>query len=110
MRFFRVIFWLGAAVLTTAAETRVRITGMSAKCEPQMLAMMGGRLTHIKASPATPPLADDAAFILRQLLENDGYTGATVDWKIRGRDELELVVSGLFESDGGGLGGVGSVG
>jgi outer membrane protein assembly complex protein YaeT len=93
MRFFRVILLLAATVLTTAAETSVRITGMRAKSEQQMLAMVGGRLTHIKASPATPPLADDAAFILRQLLENDGYTGATVDWKIKGRDEVELVVS-----------------
>lgn len=93
MHILRIILMLGAAALTTTAETRVRITGMRAKSEQQMLAMMGGRLTHIKASPATPPLADDAAFILRQLLENDGYTGATVDWKIRGRDEVELVVS-----------------
>lgn len=93
MRVFRVIVLLGTAVLTTAAETQVRVTGMRAKSEHQMLAMMGGRLVHIKASPPTAPLADDAAFILRQLLENDGYSGATVDWKIKGRNEVELIVS-----------------
>ncbi len=92
MHVFRVIFLLVAAVLTVAAETRVRITGMRDKSEQQMLTMMGGRLTHVQASPASAPLADDAAFILRQMLEDDGYSGAVVEWRIRGRNEVELVV------------------
>lgn len=92
MRYLRfIILWVLSA-LTCMAETRVRVLGMRDKSEPQILEMMGGRLEHIRSSPASPPLADDAAFILRQLLQNDGYTDATVDWKINGRDEVALIV------------------
>jgi outer membrane protein assembly complex protein YaeT len=88
----RVILTLLLTALAAAGETRVRITGMSHKSEQQMLEMMGGRLEHIRASRAAAPLADDAAFILRQLLEEDGYADAAVDWKIPGPEEIVLVV------------------
>jgi outer membrane protein insertion porin family len=78
--------------LTAVAETRVRITGLKDKSENQALEMMGGRLTHVHSSPASPPLADDAAFLLRQILRKDGYAEATVDWKIAGRNEIVLTV------------------
>ena len=89
----RVILALLLTALAAAGETRVRITGMSHKSEQQMLEMMGGRLEHIRASRAAAPLADDAAFILRQLLEEDGYADAAVDWKISGPEEIVLLVS-----------------
>lgn len=92
MKFFRVIFLLVLTLTTAVAETRVRIVGMRHKSEQQMLELMGGRLVHIRAAPASAPLADDAAFILRQMLAKDGYAGATVDWKLKGRDEVELIV------------------
>lgn len=92
MKFSRVILPLVLTALTAGAETRVRITGMRTKSEGQLLELMGGRLVHIHGSPASAPLADDAAFILRQLLQKDGYSDARVDWKLHGRDEVELVV------------------
>jgi hypothetical protein len=82
-----------AVALTAAAETRVRIVGMQGKSELQMLQLMGGRLEPIRSSPASAPLADDAAFMLRQLLQKEGYADARVDWKITGRDEVRLIVS-----------------
>lgn len=85
------ILWMLLA-LTGLAETRVRIQGMRNKSEAQVLDMMGGRLEHVRSSPASPPLADDSAFILRQLLRKDGYADASVDWKINGRDEVALIV------------------
>ena len=75
------------------AETRVSIVGMRDRTQGQMLDLMGGRLAHIKTSPPSPPLADDAAFILRHLLEKDGYANAEVDWKITGPNSIRLVVS-----------------
>lgn len=72
--------------------TRVRITGMTSKSEHQVMELIGGRLAHVKSSPASPPLADDAAFLLRQVLRKDGYTGAEVDWRIAGRHEIVLTV------------------
>ena len=80
------------AVSTAGAETRVRITGIRQKSEAQVLDMMGGRLVHVRKSPASPPLADDAAFILRRILRIEGYADAEVDWKISGRDEITLLV------------------
>lgn len=90
----RIILRLSLAALTTAAaETRVRVEGMRHKTENQVLELMGGRLTHVRSSPASAPLADDAAFLLRQILRKDGYADAGVDWKISGRDEIVLRVT-----------------
>ena len=88
-----VIFMLLLAAMGAAAETRVRIEGMTHKSESQMLEMLGGRLTHVRSSPAGAPLADDAAFLLRQILRKDGYADAVVDWKISGRQEIVLHVT-----------------
>jgi outer membrane protein assembly factor BamA len=78
--------------MTAGAETRVRIEGLQGKSEGQVLEMIGDRLVHVRASPASPPLADDAAFLLRQTLRKDGYAGAAVDWRIAGREEIVLQV------------------
>lgn len=89
------------AVSTAAAETRVRITGMQGKSDAQVLELMGGRLAHVRASAASPALADDAAFILRRILRNDGYSGAVVDWRIAGNNEITLIVrEGMRQSLG----------
>ena len=63
------------------------------KSENQVLELMGGRLAHVRSSPASAPLADDAAFLLRQILHKDGYTDAAVDWKISWRNEIVLIVN-----------------
>ena len=92
MRFFRSILLLCLTAITAGAETRVRIEGLEKRSGAQALELMGGRLTHVRASPASPPLADDAAFLLRQTLRKDGYADAAVDWKIVSRDEIVLIV------------------
>ncbi len=92
MRVFKVMLLQMLVVLTAGAETRVDITGLRNMSEQAALEMMGGRLTHVRSSPASAPLADDAAFILREMLKQDGYDDAVVEWKIRGRDRIELAV------------------
>jgi outer membrane protein insertion porin family len=92
MKPLRVILLLFLTALSAVAETRVKVTGMKNKSESQVLELMGGRLAHVRSSPASAPLADDAAFLLRQILEKDGYSSAEVDWKISGRDEIVLIV------------------
>jgi outer membrane protein assembly complex protein YaeT len=72
--------------------TRVRIEGMKSRSEPELLQLLGGRLAHVRASPASPPLADDAAFLLRQTLRKDGHADAEVGWRIAGRNEIVLTV------------------
>lgn len=78
--------------LTAVAETRVRITGMKQKTENEVLDLMGGRLAHVWANAAAPSRADDAAFLVRQVLRKDGYIDVRVDWKITGPAEIVLTV------------------
>ncbi len=92
MGILRVMIGLMLTVLAAAAETRVRIEGMRHTSEGEVLDLIGGRLTHVRASPASAPLADDAAFILRRILRKDGYTDAAVEWRISSRNEIVLVV------------------
>ena len=74
------------------AATRVRIEGMQALAAAQALESLGGRLSHVRASAPSPSRADDAAFLLRQLLRRDGHADATVAWRLSGRDEITLTV------------------
>jgi outer membrane protein insertion porin family len=74
------------------AETQIRITGTTRKSESQVLGLMGGRLEHVRTHDASPSRADDAAFLLRQVLRKDGYSTAEVDWKIVRRNEILLSV------------------
>ena len=52
MRFSRSILLLYLTAITAGAETRVRIEGLEKRSETQALELMGGRLTHVRASPA----------------------------------------------------------
>lgn len=74
------------------ADTRIRITGMKSQSENQALDLLGGRLEHVTSGETSAPRADDAAFLLRQILRKDGYAEAQVDWKILNRSEILLTV------------------
>ena len=89
----RVILLFALTLLGAAAETRVRVEGMQHRSESQVLELMGDRLTHVRDSAASAPLADDAAFLLRQLLRKDGYADTTVSWRIVSREEIVLRVN-----------------
>ena len=83
-----------SSVLSEAtAGTRVRIQGVPGRSEQALLGVLGGRLSQIRANPATPFRADDAAFLLRQMLRQDGYAQAEVAWKITGPEEIVLTAS-----------------
>jgi outer membrane protein assembly factor BamA len=78
--------------LVAVADTRVRIAGMKDKSENEVLELLGGRLAHVRSNEASPSRADDAAFLLRQVLRKDGYASVQVDWKILGPQEILLTV------------------
>ena len=85
-----IVMFLAAGL--AAAETRVRIAGLDGAEADRAMSLMEGRLEHVRTSPASPALADDAAFILRRMLRNDGYSDARVDWRIGGPEEITLNV------------------
>ena len=78
--------------IAAVAETRVVIEGMTRRSSGEVLDLMGGRLEHIRSSDASAARADDAAFLVRQVLEKDGYVDVRVAWKIVGRHEILLNV------------------
>lgn len=88
----RVISLLLLTALTATAETRVRITGMTRKSEGNVLDLMGGRLEHVRKNDASTSRADDAAFLLRQVLRKDGYADVRVSSRIVSRTEILLIV------------------
>jgi outer membrane protein insertion porin family len=92
MNLLRTSLMLMLTALTAVAETRVRITGIKQKTENEILDLMGGRLAHVRANEAVPSRADDAAFLVRQVLRKEGYKDVSVDWKIVNRAEIELTV------------------
>ncbi|MEO5714982.1 MAG: BamA/TamA family outer membrane protein [Luteolibacter sp.] len=85
-----------AVFLTVAslavAETEVRITGSQKKSEGELLGLIGERMAHVRSKPASTWRADDAAFLLREVMKKDGYAEVQVDWKIVKSDEILLTV------------------
>ena len=94
MIFFRTSLFLILILTATVvvADTRIVIEGMTRKSSDEVLSLMGGRLEHVRASAASPARADDAAFLVRQVLQKDGYVDVSVSWKITGRQEILLSV------------------
>lgn len=86
------IVCLFLTVAAASADTRVRVAGMQNKSEGQVLDLMGGRLEHVTKSDTSPSRADDAAFLLKQVLQKDGYADVQVSWRIVSRTEILLTV------------------
>lgn len=89
----RSITLLLLTLASATAETVIHITGTSRRSEGQVLELMGGRLEHVRKGDATPSRADDAAFLVRQVLKKDGFPSAQVSWKIVSRNEIQLIVN-----------------
>jgi outer membrane protein insertion porin family len=89
-------FRTGIVLLLTAlfadGETTVRIVGMKDKSESEVLGLMGGRLAHVRSDDTSPSRADDAAFLVTQVLRKDGYADVRVEWRIVSRTEILLTV------------------
>jgi len=89
----RIILLAMVTVQAAAAETRVVIRGLENQSSNQVLGLMGGRLEHIRNGEATPARASDAAFLVRQILEKDGYADVRVDGKVVSNSQILLTVN-----------------
>lgn len=74
-------------------ETRVKILGMKSKTEREVLTLIGGRLVYIKGKQATPWRANDAAFMVEEILRNDGFHEVSVKGRVDAADRISLVVN-----------------
>ena len=81
-----------ASVLTVSAETEVDIRGMQSKSKNQVMRLVGGRLVYIREKKASTWRANDAAFIVQQILRNDGFYEVSVEGKIESPDRIVLIV------------------
>ena len=88
----RAILLLLLTTLSAIAETRVRITGMTSRTEDEVLSLMGGRLAHVRSHAASTSRADDAAFLVREVLRKDGYGQVVVQYKVVSSTEILLTV------------------
>ena len=96
MILFRSIAVFLFAASIAGAETLIRIVGSQSKSEGQLLELIGNRLGHVRDKPAATWRADDAAFLLRQVMLKDGYPEVKVSWKIVKSDEIQLTVNEGF--------------
>jgi outer membrane protein insertion porin family len=92
MSSFRVHFLLLVTALAAVAQTEVRVVGMRQKSENEVLSLIGERLEHVRAKPASASRGDDAAFLLRQVLVRDGYAQVEVNYQIASSSEIILLV------------------
>lgn len=76
-----------------AAETPVRVQGGS-RGAGEIDLLLGSRLEHVRNSPPSAALADDAAFLLRQMLRKEGHAAAEVDGRVSGGGILLTVREG----------------
>ncbi len=92
MNFNRIITVFLTVASIAGAETSVRIAGSKQKSEGELLGLIGERMAHVCNKPASTWRADDAAFLLREVMKKDGYAEVHVDWKIVRSDEILLTV------------------
>ncbi len=62
----------------------IEIRGVRSISNHQALSLIDNRIAFVKGRPPTPALADDAAFILKLLLENHGFEDPEVTPSIEG--------------------------
>lgn len=81
-----------AAAIMAMAKTKVSIRGAVSKSEGELISLMGGRLTHVENKPASASRADDAAFLLTQVMRKDGYADVKVMPRVVNAGEIMLTV------------------
>lgn len=98
MTFFRYILpalifaCILAGGVVCAQETKIEIRGMHSKSESEVMTLIGGRLFYVTQKPANSWRANDAAFLVRKILRNDGFYEAEVTAKIEGERKIALIV------------------
>lgn len=75
-----------------SAKTKVDIVGMKSKSEREVLRLIGGRLFYIQNKDASVWRANDAAFMVEEILKNDGFYEVGVEGKVEAKDRITLIV------------------
>ncbi|MEP2775814.1 MAG: BamA/TamA family outer membrane protein [Luteolibacter sp.] len=81
-----------SAQMHLATATEVQIRGMQSKSENEVLTLIGGRLVYIRGKEATAWRANDAAFMVEEILRNDGFYAVKVRGRVEAKDRIALIV------------------
>ncbi len=74
------------------AKTTIDIEGLRSRSENEVMQLIGDRFIYIREKEATTWRANDAAFLVEQVLENDGHLDAKVIPKVVSKDRIVLNV------------------
>lgn len=74
------------------AETQIDIRGLESTSKGEVLEMLAGRLVYVREKPASAWRADDAAYMVEQILRNDGYPEVEVSGEMVSSDRILLSV------------------
>ncbi|MES2981821.1 MAG: BamA/TamA family outer membrane protein [Verrucomicrobiota bacterium] len=73
-------------------ETQIDIRGLESTSNGEILEMLAGRLVYVREKPASAWRANDAAYMVEQILRNDGYPEVEVSGKMISSDRILLSV------------------
>lgn len=73
-------------------ETKIDIRGIESTSNGEILEMLAGRLVYVREKPASAWRANDAAYMVEQILRNDGYPQVEVSGKMVSSDHILLSV------------------
>jgi outer membrane protein insertion porin family len=77
-------------IVSPAAE--IRVEGLRTMKEGEVLELLGDRLEYIRAKPPSPARAGDAAFLLENLMQRQGFQNPEVTPRVAG-NAIHLVVN-----------------
>lgn len=81
-----------------AAGDKVRIEGLRTIPDAQARAWLASHLKFVDSAGVSKARADDLAFFLENAMREQGYSDATVDWKVEGEGEAARIL--LLASEG----------
>ena len=86
------VLLLLCAADVAVGKTTIEIRGMKGKSEAEVLRLAGDRLVYVKSKPANSWRAADAAYLVSQILQNDGYNDVRVRSKVLSANRILLTV------------------
>lgn len=84
---------LAASIGLLNGETKIEIRGMNSTSNAAVLQSLEGRLIYVKKNPATEWRVNDAAYMVEQILRNDGFPEVRVSGQMASRDHIILSVN-----------------
>ncbi|HRQ87194.1 MAG TPA: BamA/TamA family outer membrane protein [Bacteroidia bacterium] len=99
LRLAALVAGLGAVLAwpASAAPSRVSIRGLQTVSDPQAREWIASQLQFVESAGVSRARADDLAFFLENAMRDQGYSKATVDWRVEGAGEAARILLDVSE-------------